>query len=566
MSIQSSAGNTADTPASQAPAGAHILIVAAGPETSRFLRASLSPEYQTTSVDDVSEGLQRALALLPDLILYDHTLPGSSAQFLHGLRGYAELASVPAMMLVNRPSDALAAMRSADAREFLVMPCSAEELGVRVSALLARAEAQESARPDDLNVREVMELRSNDKRFRSLMDSNIIGILLSDESGSMLGANDAFLSMIDYSREELLSGAVKWRAITPTEFLPMDEQALKEVQTVGRTGPYEKAYVRRDGVRVPILIGISLVERTPVMTFVCFILDLTQLRAAEAALRKVNDELEVRVGERTLALQGANKKLGNIVAVLEAATDFVSSADMNGHLVYMNRAGRRVVGIEPNADVSHLEITSFYDPEAQALIREQAIPVALREGVWSGEVDLIGHDGQEVPVSLLVLAHRVPDGSATFISSIARDIGDRKRAEAERLRLQEEIIRAQAATLAELSTPLIPIHSHMLVMPLIGSIDSRRTQQIMQTLLSGITEHRARVAILDITGVSGVDEEVANAFIRAAQAVRLLGAQVVLTGIRPEVAQTLVGLGADLSGIVTRSNLQSGIAYGMSTL
>lgn len=566
MSIQSSAGNTADTPVSQEPESARILIVAAGPDKVRFIRESLPPEYQTTMAADVSEGLQSALASIPDLILYDHTSPESSSQFLHGLRGYAKLTSVPAVMLVNRPSDALTAMRSADAREFLVMPCSAEELEVRVNVLLARADAQRSARPEDLEPREIMELRANDKRFRSLMDSNIIGIVLSDESGGMLGANDAFLSMIGYSREELLSGAVQWTSITPPEFLPLDNQALKEVLTIGRTGPYEKAYVRKDGVRIPILIGISLVEKTPVMTFVCFILDLTQLRAAEAALRKVNDELELHVGERTLALQGANKKLGNIVAVLEAATDFVASADMDGHLVYMNRAGRRVVGIEANADVSHLEITSFYAPEAQALIREQAIPVALREGVWSGEVDLIGHDGQEVPVSLLILAHRVPDGSATFISSIARDIGDRKRAEAERLRLQEEIIRAQAATLAELSTPLIPIHSHMLVMPLIGSIDSRRTQQIMQTLLSGITEHRARVAILDITGVSGVDAEVANAFIRAAQAVRLLGAQVVLTGIRPEVAQTLVGLGADLSGIVTRSNLQSGIAYGMRTL
>jgi rsbT co-antagonist protein RsbR len=100
-----------------------------------------------------------------------------------------------------------------------------------------------------------------------------------------------------------------------------------------------------------------------------------------------------------------------------------------------------------------------------------------------------------------------------------------------------------------------------MVMPLVGAVDSQRAQQVLSALLEGIAGSRARVAILDITGVAVVDTQVANALIRAAQAVKLLGAQVVLTGIRPEVAQTLVGLGADLSGIITRSSLQSGIAY-----
>ncbi len=100
-----------------------------------------------------------------------------------------------------------------------------------------------------------------------------------------------------------------------------------------------------------------------------------------------------------------------------------------------------------------------------------------------------------------------------------------------------------------------------MVMPLIGALDAQRTQQIMETLLHGISTSRAQVAILDITGVAVVDTQVANALLQAARAVRLLGAQVALTGIRPEVAQTLVGLGVDLGGIVTYSTLQSGIAF-----
>ncbi|MEM8536092.1 MAG: STAS domain-containing protein, partial [Chloroflexota bacterium] len=133
-------------------------------------------------------------------------------------------------------------------------------------------------------------------------------------------------------------------------------------------------------------------------------------------------------------------------------------------------------------------------------------------------------------------------------------------AEEEHVRLQEEIIRVQAATLEQLSTPLIPLNDHVVVMPLIGTMDDRRTQQVLETLLHGLSDTQADIAILDITGVGVVDTQVAQGLIQAAQAAQLLGARVVLTGIRPEIAQTLVGLGIDLSTIVTHSTLQSGIA------
>jgi rsbT co-antagonist protein RsbR len=160
----------------------------------------------------------------------------------------------------------------------------------------------------------------------------------------------------------------------------------------------------------------------------------------------------------------------------------------------------------------------------------------------------------------MIQAIPLPDN---HVCMLAENITERKRAEeAIRQRIEhEETIRAQQAALAELSTPLIPISDRVMVMPLIGSVDSRRAQQVIETLLEGIARSGAVVAILDIAGVPVVDTQVANALLRAAQAVKLLGAQILLTGIRPEVAQTLVGLGADLSGIVTCGSLQTGIAY-----
>lgn len=152
-------------------------------------------------------------------------------------------------------------------------------------------------------------------------------------------------------------------------------------------------------------------------------------------------------------------------------------------------------------------------------------------------------------------------GNVFGVLGMYEDITGQKRLEAERLQAREQMIEAQQLVLQELSTPLIPISDHVVVLPLIGTVDSQRAQQVLETLLQGISAMRARMAILDITGVTIVDTQVANALIQAAQAVRLLGAEVVLTGIRPEVAQTLVGLGVELRGIMTRGTVQSGIAY-----
>lgn len=120
--------------------------------------------------------------------------------------------------------------------------------------------------------------------------------------------------------------------------------------------------------------------------------------------------------------------------------------------------------------------------------------------------------------------------------------------------------------MSELSAPIVPIHEGILVLPLIGSIDSRRATLIMETLLEAINRTGTRVVILDITGVPVVDTGVANYLIQATRAARLLGAEVVLSGISPTIAQTVVTLGVDLSGIVTRADLSAGLEYALQQL
>lgn len=149
---------------------------------------------------------------------------------------------------------------------------------------------------------------------------------------------------------------------------------------------------------------------------------------------------------------------------------------------------------------------------------------------------------------------------------LLRDIGERKRAQAvaEEQRAMEAALRAQANALMALSTPLIPISDEIVVMPLIGAMDAERMRRVEETLVNGVSGRGASVAILDITGVPAMNAEVADAMVRLAHAVRLLGARLFLTGLRPDVAQTLVSLNRDLHGIVTHRTLQSGVTFAMA--
>ena len=133
-------------------------------------------------------------------------------------------------------------------------------------------------------------------------------------------------------------------------------------------------------------------------------------------------------------------------------------------------------------------------------------------------------------------------------------------------KVQQEIIEAQRQALQELSTPIIPVVDRILVMPLIGSIDTLRARDITRSLLAGIREHRARVVILDITGVPVVDSGVADYLNKTIQAARLKGARTIVTGISDAVAETIVDLGIDWSGIETLSDLQSGLIVALGSL
>ena len=142
---------------------------------------------------------------------------------------------------------------------------------------------------------------------------------------------------------------------------------------------------------------------------------------------------------------------------------------------------------------------------------------------------------------------------------------DLERAEKDYKLMQNQLVQ-QAEELLEISTPVMQVWDGVVLAPLIGTLDSNRTQHFMDVLLQKIVETNSEVALVDITGVITVDTQTAHHLIETIEAVRLLGAQVVLTGVAPAIAQTLVHLGINLSGITTRSSLAAGLRVALEQL
>jgi rsbT co-antagonist protein RsbR len=124
---------------------------------------------------------------------------------------------------------------------------------------------------------------------------------------------------------------------------------------------------------------------------------------------------------------------------------------------------------------------------------------------------------------------------------------------------RERVIRQQQEAIRELSTPVLQVRERLLILPIIGIVDSERARQLTEQLLRGVRANRAKVVVMDITGVPSVDATVANHLVQTVEASRLLGATVIVTGLSPEIAQTLVTIGVDLTKMNTVGDLQGGI-------
>jgi rsbT co-antagonist protein RsbR len=236
---------------------------------------------------------------------------------------------------------------------------------------------------------------------------------------------------------------------------------------------------------------------------------------------------------------------------------------------------------------------------SDSALREQAqrFLALLREAVQGGEVDDITGQGWAPLRGMLTDLSQAraaggarPSETATFVFSLKRPLFARLRQEIGRdadtlaeeiwiatllldrlglyttevyLKDREEIIRRQQHEMLELSTPVVQLWDGVLALPLIGTLDSARTQIVMENLLRRIVETGSAIAIIDITGVPTVDTLVAQHLLKTVAAARLMGADCIISGIRPQIAQTIVHLGVELGNVVTKATLADALAVAL---
>ncbi|WP_437590908.1 PAS domain S-box protein [Sorangium sp. So ce1000] len=285
--------------------------------------------------------------------------------------------------------------------------------------------------------------------------------------------------------------------------------------------------------------------------------EILRLRDRIAALEAHAANLERDLEGARQAMDRLQRSQWRLSRLLEIPNEALAVLE-NGRFTDVNSEFERMFRCRRDEAVGRNAL-DFAAPESRDLILGH-----LRSGHGEPyEATLLRLDGTTF-IALMRGRMVEEDGRMVRVTS-AVDITAQKRAEST-LResfAREQVIRAQAELLAEISTPLLPIAPGVLVMPLIGQVNAERARNVIETLTQGVAAHGARVAILDITGMRMVDAQIADTLLTAARAVGLLGARVLLTGIGPETARTMVEVGGDLGSITTLGTLEQGVAHAL---
>ncbi len=214
-------------------------------------------------------------------------------------------------------------------------------------------------------------------------------------------------------------------------------------------------------------------------------------------------------------------------------------------------------------------LDKIFTEKAREPLKKQFLSIANGETYFKSveEIRTLKGEKKNVIFEIKIPEENKKDYSRGYVT--ATDITERKKLEKklkEREKELEERVEESEETIKELSTPVINVWDNIIAMPLVGVIDTMRAEQITENLLEAIKETEAEVAILDVSGVPVIDTEVADRLIRTVKAASLLGTESIIVGIRPDIAESMVHLGVDLSGIETHSSLQTGLEVALNKI
>ena len=380
----------------------NILLVDDNPDDRFLVIRELGREFSALHVTEITEqeGFNQALENGSfDLIITDYQLCWSDGLAI--LRAAkSKWPDCPVVMFTGTGSEEIAveAMKSGLDDYVLKSPQHYGWLPSRVRSTLEQIMHKQKL------LKAEQALRNSDSLLHAIIEAEPECVKIIGADGRLLYMNAAGQALVEADSPKEILGKKMSALILPEyrqAFLTLNKQVINgghgtlEFEITGLKGSHrwlETHAVSLDMEDGPAVLGVTR--------------DITARKLAEASSAKFS-------------------------AIIEATTDFVGIADMEGRVTYLNRGGRKMMGISPDEDLSSTWMDDYQPPEVMETNRSQAFPAALREGIWSGESTLRARDGREIPVSQVIIAHRGKNKMPEFFSTIARDISERKRHEAE---------------------------------------------------------------------------------------------------------------------------------------
>src|SRR5919199_4012266 len=367
-----------------------ILIVDDTPSNLEVLLDFLEDSgFKVLVAEDGESAIEGAEYAPPDLILLDILMPGIDGfETCRRLKAKEATQDIPVIFMtaLTETVDKVRGL-SLGAVDYITKPLQHEEVLARITLhlnlrnltktlqeqnLLLEEEIRERKRSEEEREQAFTALQKSEARFRRLVESNVIGIILADLTGRITEANDAFLQMVGYEREELRSGQLHWDKMTPPEYQHVEEKAIAELLSSGVFTSYQKEYIRKDGTRVPAMVGGAFIEESQ-QTVVAFVLDITERQQAE---QKVREQ----------------------AALLDITTDAILVRDLGSQIRFWNKAAEHVYGWEVQEAIGKNANELLYRQEALAQLQD--IYNSLAEcGSWQGELHQVTKQGKDIIVA-----------------------------------------------------------------------------------------------------------------------------------------------------------------------
>jgi rsbT co-antagonist protein RsbR len=370
---------------------------------------------------------------------------------------------------------------------------------------------------------------ASESTYRQLIDSIVdYAVIRLDAQGTVLSWNPGGERLLGYSSGEIVGRPFGGFYAEDDVLASRPERELRAAVDNGR---YEAEgwQVRKDGTRFWAVVSLAPIREAD-----------GSLTGFVMVTRDVGDRREQQIGDMA------------VEQMLDAITDYeVIRLDTDGNVRSWSPGAQRLKQYTAEEVVGH-HVSMFYTEEdirtGQA---QKELGAAVRDGRCEVEGWRVRKDGSRFWASVVISPIRESDGEVIGYVKVARDLSERRE--------QEQLVQRQRDEILELSTPVIEVWEKVLVLPVIGTLDSLRAARLTEGLLERIARDQAEVVILDISGVPAIDTDVAQHLLKTVEAARLMGAVSILSGVRPETAQAIVHLGIELGNLRSRNSLRDAL-------